>query len=293
MIGRVTHQTQVAATQRNLQSTAANLARLQEQGASQSKLNRPSDDPVAAADALQVRSQIAARDQYARNIDDGNAWLATIDSALSTSLDLLNRARDLVVQGANDTNSPVSREALAVEIEAIRDELFSQANTTYLGRSVFAGTSDTAAYTAGTWDHSGTPTAEVTRRTGADTTIRVDADGSKAFGAGATSVFAALDDIATTLRAGTNVAAGIDELDSHLRNVTSTLAEVGTRHAQLLRAENDALDQEVALETRRSSIEDVDLAELLLELEVQRTSYQASLGIASQTLPISLMDYLR
>lgn len=292
MIGRITQQAQAFTAQRNLQATAAKLAQLQNQGASGKKFTRPSQDPVAAADALTVRSAVAAQNQYARNIDDANAWMTSIDSALRTSMDLLHRARDLVVQGSSDTNSTLSREAIAVELEALRGELLTQAQTQYLGRPVFAGTSDQGAYDPD-YTYTGVPGAPVQRRVGDNETIRVDLDGPLAFGDGPASVFATLDRIAADLRAGGDVAEGIADISDHMDNITTALADVGARHGQILRAQDQALDRSVALDTQLAGIEDIDLAELLLDLEVQRTAYQASLGITAQTLPLTLMDFLR
>jgi flagellar hook-associated protein 3 FlgL len=49
----------------------------------------------------------------------------------------------------------------------------------------------------------------------------------------------------------------------------------------------------VSLESQRSSVEDVDLAKVILDLQTQQTTYQASLAITAKVLQPSLMDFLR
>ena len=147
MITRVTSQAMTQTALRNLQSGLNSLSRLQEQATSQRAFAVPSDDPAAAATALGLLDAQRRTAQHTRNIDDGLAWLTTVDTAISASTALLGRARDLTVQGANSgALDATAREAIAVELEAIRAELLGQGNTTFLGRSVFAGTSDAAAF---------------------------------------------------------------------------------------------------------------------------------------------------
>ena len=164
MISRVTSQTLAQSALRNLQSGLNDLSRLQNQATSQRAFAAPSDDPAAASAALDLHAAQHRNAQYARNIGDGLTWVTTVDNAISASTSLLGRARDLTLRGANsgalDANA---REAIALELETIADELFAQANTTLLGRSVFAGTTEGSAF-ADDFTFAGVPGSEVRRR---------------------------------------------------------------------------------------------------------------------------------
>lgn len=142
MINRVTSQSMMATAQRNLNAASSRMAEIQEKATSMQKISRPSDDPTGTSDSLTVRGEQARSAQYARNIDNGKGWMAVIESSMSLTTGLVNRAKDLALQGANGSQSDQSREALALELEGIRADLLAQANTTYLGRTVFAGNSD-------------------------------------------------------------------------------------------------------------------------------------------------------
>jgi flagellar hook-associated protein 3 FlgL len=290
---RVTNQMQAAFVTRSMQANLARMAELQEQGTSGRKLVRDSSDPSAAADALSVRNQLATEKQYLRNIENGDGWLSTLDSALATVTDVVQRVRDLVMQGASDTASPDAREAIAVELEELRSELLRQSNTTFLGRSVFAGTSDEGVAFRDDYTFTGTPGSSVERRVGADSTVRVDVEGTAVFGEGPGSVFALLDTVVTELRAGTNVSAHLGTVDARLSAVLTQHTTVGARQNQLERATASNADARLGLETQRAGIEDADLAEIAIDLQLKQVAYQATLSIGSNILQPSLLDYLR
>ena len=294
MITRVTTQTMMRSALNNLQSNMSQMAKLQEQASSQKLINRPSDDPTATANALSIRAEQRATEQYGRNISDGNAWLTTVDSALSNSSALLIKIRDLTVKGANDgALSPTAKEAIAVELESLGAELLSQANATYLGRSVFAGNSDAGQAFSPTFDFSGAAGSSVERRVSSGTTVRVDADGAAAFGDGAQSVFALVSTIVSDLRSGTNVGTHLNSIDAHQDALLGQHATVGARHAEILRAGEVNVEKSVSLESQRSDVEDVDLAKIILDLQVQQVSYQTALAVTARVLQPTLMDFLR
>jgi flagellar hook-associated protein 3 FlgL len=294
---RVTDQSMSLAAQRALGASQARLAAAQEAATSGARIGRPSDDPIGAGDALHVRAELAAMEQYKRNIDDGAAWLTTLDSALGGAASLLRQVRDAVIQGSNGSLNQDARDALAQQVDSLRGDVLATANTRYLGRSVFAGTSDAeAAFT------DGAPPAPpafngaagaVHRRIGPDRTVRVDTDGGAAFGTGPTSVFVLLDRISADLRAGVDPAPHLTALDDAMTTIVAARSDVGSRLAQLNRAGQASMEATLSLEARRSGIEDIDLGKAALDLQLQHTAYQAALAVTAKVLQPSLVDFLR
>jgi flagellar hook-associated protein 3 FlgL len=302
MISRTTTTSLMRSAQLNLQGAAGALAEMRDRATSLQRISKPSDDPIGTANSLLVRAEQRATEQYKRNISDGLGWLTTVDSTLGTATSLIGKVRDLTVQGANDGSmSPTSKEAIAVELESLRADLLTQANTGYLGRSIFAGNSDAGvafvedADADGVRDYAFTGAAgsAVERRIDAETKVRVDADGDAIFGSGATSVFALIDSIVEDLRSGTNIGPRLTELDARLETINGHRAAIGTRHAHMMRAEETNLQQTIALETQRSGIEDLDLAKAVLDLQMQEVSYQSALAVTARVLQPTLMDFLR
>jgi flagellar hook-associated protein 3 FlgL len=300
MISRVTNQTTMRAAQQNLQHSMSELARMQERATSLQKISKPSDDPIGTADSMRIRAEQKQNEQFARNISDGTGWLNTVDSALSTATDLVQKIRDLTVQGASDGSmSAEAKEAIAIQLEGLKTELLNSANTKYLGRTVFAGTADSGyAFSEGTpapgyaYASAGT-TGTVERQIDGSTSVRVDVTGTDVFGEGATSVFALVDTIVADLRGGTNVNPRIAEIDTHLNAILGQHGAVGARHSQILRAEETNLERKGSLEAQRSDIEDVDLGEAVLQLKLQEVTYQSALAVTARVLQPTLMDFLR
>lgn len=292
-MSRITNIAMSTTADRNLQAAMGRLAAIQDKASSQREITRPSDDPAGTSNAMSVRAEQRANQQFARNILDAQGWLSTVDSALGSTTDLLQRMRDLTLTGANDgAMGPEAREAIALELDQIHDALLSQANTKFMGRSVFAGTSDTAAAVDAGYNFSGT--GSVDRRIGPNSTVRVDADGAAVFGQGPVdSVFALAKTIAAELRNGTNVGVRVTDIDDRLQAIHGVRATNGASHAAALTAEGAVLTDAVALEGRRSKIEDIDLGLVALELKTQELGYQAALSAAARTLQPSLMDFLR
>lgn len=293
MVNRVTSQTRMANSQFNLQSSAALLAKLQDTATSLKKITKPSDDPTGTADSMRVRTAQSQNAQFGRNIDDGNGWLSTVDSALSASTGILHQVRDLTVQGANDGSlSPAAKEAIATSLEGLRTDLLSKANTTYLGRTVFAGNSDAGVAFRPDLSYTGTGTS-VSRRVDTNATVPVDADGAAAFGTGASSAFALIDTIVADLRSGVSVGPSLAAIDSRLTALLNTQTASGARQNQITAAKDAIVSKTGTLEAQRGGIEDVDVGEIVIKLKQQEVTYQAALAVTARTLQPTLMDFLR
>lgn len=291
---RVTDQSMSLAAQRALGERQSRLASAQQTATSGARISRPSDDPVGTGEALRVRAELAAQDQYQRNIADGTGWLRTVDSALDSASGVLRQVRDAVVQGGNGSLTQDARDALATVVDGLRADLLASANTRYLGRNVFAGTSDAeSAFTDGAPPTFNGSPGSVSRRIGADQTVTVDADGRSVFGSGSTSVFSVLDDIAADLRSGTDPTSRLGALDAAMSTVVGARSEVGTRSALLERASRATTDATTTLTSRRTAIEDVDLGQAVLDLQLQQTAYQAALAVTAKVLQPSLTEFLR
>lgn len=189
---------------------------------------------------------------------------------------------------------PAAREALAAEVDQIRAGLIDTANTNYLGRPVFGGvTPGPAAYDA-TGAFVGTPGA-VNRTINDGTTIRVDAEGTTAFGPTGNSVFDHLDALSVALRAGdqAGISASISALDADRDRITTTQTEVGSRQLRVEKAIQAAADDELRLRTSLSAVENADLPKVIVDLQLQQTAYQASLAATARVMQPSLLDFLR
>jgi flagellar hook-associated protein 3 FlgL len=279
----------------NLQRALDRGQELQDQLSSGKQIRRPSDSPSGTVTALQLRGEMRATQQYARNADDGEGWLGVIQDTMSNVSAQVNKARDLTVQALNSGAANMqSDEALAVEIDNIRASLIESANTKFMNRPVFGGT------TAGSvaYDSSGTyvgDAGQTTRTVGSNTKLRVDTNGPEAFGTGNTQLFAVLKDVSDKIRSGdkTGLNQSLQNLDSAGDLLKSTLSDVGARYNRITQMKQSAQDRLLTVTSQLSDIEDVDLPKTIMELQVQQTSYQAALAASAKVIQPSLIDYLR
>jgi flagellin len=87
------------------------------------KINSAADDAAGFAIAERMTAQIRGLNMAAKNAQDGLAMMATAENATSDVTDMLQRIRELAVQGANDTNSAKDREYLQDEVDALLTEI--------------------------------------------------------------------------------------------------------------------------------------------------------------------------
>ena len=296
-IQRVTQSMMTDRSLSGLQHSLGRLAEIQEHLSTGRVLNRPSDSPTDAARAMRLRAALAEQQQYARNAEDGLGWLNNLDATLQGVNDQVRRARELALQGANAATGPAAREALATEVEQLRAGVLAAANTSYLGRPLFGGTTGGAtAYveTAGVATYAGD--GRPVNRTVADgVVIDVAVAGPAAFGPDGDGVLDHLDALATALRSGdqAGIQAGIDTLATDMDRITSSLSDVGARTLRIEQAAQRAADTELELTNSLAEVENTDLPKAMVELQMQEVAYQAALAATARVLQPSLVDFLR
>ena len=280
-----------------LGSSLGRVQEVQGQLASGRRINRASDDPVGATASQRYRAQEADWESWQRSANDAQAWLGTADGVLQSSSSLLRRVRELTTSAVSGALSTESREAIASEVEQLRDELKSMANAQHMGRSVFGGFSPRAVEQVnGAWAFTGDD-GQVRRQVGPTQTVQVNLDGRNVFGfaPGQTDVFSLLDKIAVDVRSGSSAGLEADQVALATRTdaVLTALGLVGATANRVTAASNQGFTESESLRMSRSSLEDIDIAEAVLNLNTAQVSYQAALGaVAKANLP-SLANFLR
>lgn len=292
---RITQRTLNSAVLGNLQGNLARMQKLQEQMSSGRAIRRPSDSPADTVSALRYRADIRRSQQIQRNATDGLGWLGSADTSLTQVYSVIRRVRELALKGVNASTSQVDREALAAEVDTLRQHALSLANTTYLDRPVFAGAATGAnAFDPTTGLYLGDGTA-VQRTIAPGSSVQVNLDGRVVFGPDGANLFDVMADVADDLRnnvsdlAPTDVAA----LDAAATRLGDALATVGARYHQI-ETMRDRIDASIVEQTNGlAEVESIDLPKTIVDLQMQEVAYQAALGAAGRVLQPSLVDFLR
>lgn len=296
---RTTFNTLFRNTVRDLQRTAGDYARAQQVTSSGIKLQRPSDDPSASATALDARSEMRALDRYRTASDSVESRLMVVDTVLSDVLRSVTTAQTRGAAGRNTILTPEQREALALEVEGIREAVFTAVTTSYRGMYVFSGSNTTAApYTkaggvvSAYQGDANIVSVDVSRTK----SVAVTLDAGAVLQGGATQdLFATFDQLAADIRAGNMT--GIDdrmaELDASFSRLTQAQSRVGAT-LSALPVERDRTNQlRRASDERRAGAEEANLAEAISEMARAKQAYEAAIAATGTTQRQTLLDYLR
>ncbi|WP_150913805.1 flagellar hook-associated protein FlgL [Marinobacter halotolerans] len=143
-----------------LQDLNSNLAQTQEQISTGKRVNRPSDDPVAAARILKLDQELQRIDTYQRNVSLAENRLEQEEDALGRSVDVIQRVRELTVQAGSGALSPNDRRSISAELKERLGQLADITNTRDAsGEYIFSGfQGDTPAFAqnaSGSWVYQG------------------------------------------------------------------------------------------------------------------------------------------
>jgi len=278
----------------DIQDVFGKLSRTQERLSSGKQLTKPSDDPFAASRALLYRTGLDANRQYQTNVNEAKSWLDASDTALSQLGESSSRARELILQGANGTNSQVQRDAIASELDQIADSIKTVANTQYAGRYIFSGAAtQTAPFTVGGADTYLGDTAAINREIGQNVQVPVNVTGDTVV----SPLLAAIRQAAIDLRAGGTPAnlstTDLAAMDAATDAIQTTRSSVGARVNRLTAAQDRLQQLELAQTKQLSDTEDADVAQTMVDYSTQSAVYQAALKAGSQLIQPSLLDFLR
>jgi len=301
---RVTQMMSANVMLRDINDGYDRLTRLQDELSSGTRISQPSDDPYGTSRAMGLRGELSGLTQYQSNVDDGTGWLNTSDTALGQISNVLQRARELLVQGGNDTADQTARNAIADEIDQLTDSVKQEANVQYAGKYVFSGTStSTSPYQLGTAsDRYAGDAGTITRTIGPNVQVPINSDIHQLLGDGQASgdnkLLDTLRDISDNLRGGTTADADalrgtdLQRLDANLDTLNEIRADVGARTNRLALATSRLSGLQDNTTQLLSDTQDADMAQTITQYTTQQVAYNAALRAGANIVQMSLLDFL-
>ncbi|HEY0309004.1 MAG TPA: flagellar hook-associated protein FlgL [Acidobacteriaceae bacterium] len=289
----------VADMQYAIQQSEQALSTALQQVSTSKRVNQLSDDPVASANMVRSLADSANVDRYTSNANTVLAKLQTADSALSSVVTSLNQAITLGTSGANSTMTDANRQAIATQVQGILTSVIAQANTSYQGTYVFAGSdSGTVPFTADTTNADGyvyNGNSAVNQvQVGDSISLATNVPGNQVFTAGA-NVIGSLANLVTALQSGTLTDIGVatTAVSTALNYVSQQRVPLGNAVSQLNSQETYLSQEKVTLTTQQTDLVGIDLATAATNLSEAETTHSAVLAAAAKVLPETLLDYLR
>lgn len=296
-----------AITQMNRQQS--NVAEMQAKLASGKSLVKPSDDAEKATLIQRLNSAMQRQDIYQLSLDRADSRIRMEETALSSAQDMLQRIRELAVQGNSDTLSSADRNIIAKEVSSLRDALFSLANTEdESGNYIFSGTAvntpafardsdnkiyyngdqnqisvDISKYRQVKVNRAGDVVFNSVERTGADGDVEE------------VEFFNVLDDFVSALNSGGDqmLSRGLKEISTLTDDMALSLADVGSR-LNTVESQRDIIDEtKLRYQELLSNAEDLDYATAVTKLSAQVLSLEAAQASFAKISQLNLFNYLR
>ena len=290
-------------------SAQTNLAKSQAQLAQGKQIINPSDAPDQASTVQRLKSILTRQDSYQTALNTVQNRLQGEDSTLSSVSDLLIRAKEIAVQANNDTLSSDNRKALGVELQGLRDQMLSLANTKDTnGNYLFAGSKVTqppfVSVAGGSPQYVGDQTrmkvmvgenrSMPINRTGTDAFVPVNRtlpDGSTQ-GVG---FFNVMDDLIKGVNTSDRpkMQGGLGELDTLLGGLSMARANIGSGLKGIEQQTSVIEDTVLNLKTTLSSVEDLDYASAITKMNQQMLSLEAAQSSFAKISQLNLFNYIK
>ncbi len=303
---RVTQRMLVDRILNNLAYQSRKILSLQEQLATGYKVNRPSDNPLNTRSAISAQVRIYQNEQYLSNITSAKPYLNETESSIMTVMNIVQRAKELALQGMNGSNSQLQRDQIATEVNQLVEALVKEANHQTYGKYIFGGTVTmtkpfqesrnlageiNAVTYVGNDEYSYIEISEGAR-------VNINLTGREVFLptiTGSTDIFQSIINLRDDLRASNfgGIQQRIDELTRAINQLALALAKVGSVTNRMENTERDLENANIELRRVISDNIDADMAEVIVNLNSQSNAYQSALNAASRVIQPSLLDYIR
>ncbi|MGU9865189.1 MULTISPECIES: flagellar hook-associated protein FlgL [Kluyvera] len=267
-----------------------------EQMSTGKRVNRASDDPVAASQAVVLSQAQAQNSQYATARTFATQRVSIEEKTLSQVTTAIQSAQEKIVYAGNGTLSDDDRASLATDLEGIRDQILNLANSTDgNGRYIFAGyKTDAAPFDADGTYNGGSENVEQqvdsarTMVIGHTGNLVFDKDPASTSADADSNIFVALNKVIDALKTPVGDDESLKEVSSEaidranrsmkgaLNNVLTVRAELGTQLNELDKLDSLGDDRALAQTQQMSNLVDVDWNETISNYTMQQTALQAA-----------------
>ena len=273
--------TNIAAMNSYSRLTAANTAKTNSLAklSSGSRINKAGDDAAGLAISEKMKSQIGGLTQAKRNAQDGISLVQTAEGALNESHSILERMRDLAVQGANDTLTSDDRGSINKELAALHQELTRIASTTEFNTKNLLNTANNSF------------TFQIGANEQQTLTVTIGKmDGTTLLGSNDTTF--QINSVATNVRMAGGM---ISKIDKAIAKVSDQRAALGAVQNRLEHTINNLTATNENLSDANSRIRDVDMAEEMMTFTKSNILSQAATSMLAQAnaMPNSVLNLLQ
>jgi flagellar hook-associated protein 3 FlgL len=301
---RITPHMVTSATVRDVNNAFAALQRRSTELSSGKSILEPSDNPFGTGKAIDLQSTLDGLSNYKTNVNEAISWERTTSGALGSIGQVVQKARELVLQATSGVNGKSDLENLATEVEQLTESTKQDANVQYAGQYVLSGTlTGTAAYAAGAEDTYHGNEGTISRTIAPGMTIQINQPASTLLGNGAASKDGKLLDtlrtIAKNMREGTPAALealngeDLKSIDANFETLMQMQAQAGGAIDQLQLAESRIEELTTSTTEALSNTQDANYAQVATEYTSDQVAYEAALKAGASIVQMSLLEFLK
>jgi flagellar hook-associated protein 3 FlgL len=280
-------------------SITVELNKAEEKVATGKNINRPSDDPVGLVNALGLRNGLSRIEQYQRNMDMAKSWLDLSGTTIEQASKVAQEAQDIAAHLQNGTETAAMRSTLATQVGLLLDQAVSLGNTQLAGKYIFAGyKTNTQPFTesnaggAVTVQYNG-DTNDFRIQDGSQESLEIGKNGQGLFmDSGFFNSLIRLkqaieNNDTTTIRQEATNLQGVEDF------FNAQVSDIGIRQGRIADKQEVLKELKLNFQNRIDSLENVDQAQAILEMQQKQTAYEVALSASSKIMQMSLLDYLK
>lgn len=274
---------------RGLRGNLDALLRVQEEATTGRRIRRVSDEPLDASLVMRIDSQLRTMDRFGRTISAANTRLSTEEAVLSMVGDLLEQARQLAGDAAGAEDDTWTQTALK-EIQTIREEVISLANTKLVNAYIFAGSrTDTEPFLDDGTYVGDSKVREIEVAEGIR--LPLNHTGDEVFG----RVLESLDAVAKEVESGTPESLNIamEGLEDAIKDLRQIEVEVGSRLLQIDDVDQYLMQRAAVAEDQRDDLQEIDPTEAILKLTQAQQALERAYAAVGRVLETNILQYLR
>ena len=326
---RVSENTNFDLVRETLQRSKGRMEHLQNQSSTLRKLNSPSDDPVAAAKVLEIRTDKVNNEQYQVSAKLAEAFLSNSEQAVSELADIVVRAKEIAIQQSSSASSnDDTRVAVAEEVAQMFQQAINVANRRVGERYLFGGYKTNTPPVTEDGKYIG-DNGQMTVEIGRDVFVSMNVPGNEIFNSDRkmeskgtqpedlyekptrapasadnygdapkkqnVNIFEEIMNLRIGLLTGDvdTIRNTLDRFDQIYSNLNATRARVGSRINGIQNISQSLDRQKITQAQLSSHLEDADMAQVVSDLAKEEAVFRSALQSSQKLIQPSLLDFLK
>lgn len=298
---RITQQILANNVLTNMNSLRSRMADLQQQVSTGRRFEAASGDPTAAGDVMRAQSRLESVRQWETNQTSTKTWLDNTEAQLGHLTDVFGRLKELASRANNSSVNNQDRQAMAVEVNGILEDVLSALNTqgpdgALFGGFATAGSPFSIDMATGVVTYSG-DSGSMQREVGPGINVTANIHGNRLGNwAGPGNMLTELWQFAQDLQnwpPGGSASAHLQAFDAQQQNMLSLRAEVGAKGKRM--DQMSIKTQEIYLQMQEvlQQAQGADMEKAIIDLNTAENTYRAALQVGARIVPPTLVDFLR